>query len=372
MAVVVGWLSLVPAASAQYGIGPDGTRIYTSGEYLLWWQRQANLPAMATSDNSLSGVPPGALGQPGTTVLLADGLGTGPSCGARFSVGMWLDRQQIFAVEANYFFLGQDTVSRGFTSPGGGLGAPTLFRPFYDASLSMENAQFIAGPSLAGGIDVSLLQRMTGSEANLRALFWGDDRLRCDLLGGFRFLALDENLDIRTGSFDPAGILAPINTYESFAARNRFYGGQLGMETELLLGRSFFVKVLTKLALGNMNQAVNINGNAVSGPPTPASGPATLFAQTTNIGHHERDQLAFIPEVGLSGGCWLTNYCKLSLGYTFLWISNVTRPADAIDRTTTIPTIGFPPPPGTTHPAFSFHDASFWTQGINLGMEIRF
>ncbi len=364
------WLSMPGITWAQ----PQGnqTRIYGSGQSLLWWQRPANLPVLATSDNTLAGTPPGALGQPGTTVLLSDDLGTCLNAGARFTAGMWLDQEQTFAFEGNYFFLSQDTASRSFSSPGGAVGTPTIYRPFFDATLLSENAQFIAGPAMSGSLNVTLMQRMMGSEANLRALAWDNGSLRCDLLGGFRFLSLDENLDIQTLSLDPAGLMPPINTYESFAARNRFYGGQLGMETEIMLGRSCFVKVLTKFALGDMNQVVDVFGNAVLGPPASVSGPATLFAQATNIGRYERNQLAFIPEIGLSGGCWLTDFCKVSLGYTFLWISNVARPEDAIDRVTNIPTVGLPPPAGATHPAFIFQDASFWAQGINLGLELRF
>jgi hypothetical protein len=193
------------------------------------------------------------------------------------------------------------------------------------------------------------------------------------VLGGFRFLALDENLDLLSLSVDTASFFPTSSSFESFAARNRFYGGQLGLETEWQRGR-LSLKVLTRLALGNMNQVVHINGNTVVVDPTTEttlfSGPATLFAQATNIGRHERNQFAFIPEIGLSAGWSLTDSLKVSTGYTLLWLSNVARPGDAIDFISTVPT--FPPPAGATHPSFAFQNASFWAQGITVSLELRY
>jgi hypothetical protein len=54
-----------------------------------------------------------------------------------------------------------------------------------------------------------------------------------------------------------------------------------------------------------------------------------------------------------------------TVGYTFLYISSVVRPSDQIDRSVNIA-------PPNTRPAFSFHATDFWTQGVNLGLEIRF
>ena len=51
----------------------------------------------------------------------------------------------------------------------------------------------------------------------------------------------------------------------------------------------------------------------------------------SNIGRHQRDELAFIPEVGLDVGWQLTRHVKVSAGYSLLWVSTVTRAGEQID-----------------------------------------
>ena len=57
-----------------------------------------------------------------------------------------------------------------------------------------------------------------------------------------------------------------------------------------------------------------------------------MFAQPTNIGHYSRNVFAVVPEVGLSVGFEVTAWLRLSLGYNFLYWSDVVRPGEQIDR----------------------------------------
>ncbi|HEV3261967.1 MAG TPA: BBP7 family outer membrane beta-barrel protein, partial [Gemmataceae bacterium] len=83
--------------------------------------------------------------------------------------------------------------------------------------------------------------------------------------------------------------------------------------------------------------------------------------QPTNIGTYSRDRFAVVPEATVRVGYELTEYLRASLGYTFLYCSEVVRPGDQIDRLL-----------GPGHPAFFFSGTDFWAQGIDAQLEFRF
>src|SRR5207253_2607656 len=62
--------------------------LWFSGEYLLWWTKGSNLPPLVTT-GSPAAARPGALGQPGTSVLFGGDVDSGPRSGARFAGGLW-------------------------------------------------------------------------------------------------------------------------------------------------------------------------------------------------------------------------------------------------------------------------------------------
>ena len=76
--------------------------------------------------------------------------------------------------------------------------------------------------------------------------------------------------------------------------------------------------------MGDMHQVLNINGATnllrPNGSTTVLKG--GLLALRSNIGSHERDELAFVPEVGVNIGLHLTRRLKARVGYSFLWVSS--------------------------------------------------
>jgi hypothetical protein len=69
----------------------------------------------------------------------------------------------------------------------------------------------------------------------------------------------------------------------------------------------------------------------------------------------------------------ITPRLTASLGYTFLYWSNVARAGDQVD-TTVNPTL-IPPvvaPTGPARPAVTFQQSGLWAQGIQLGLELIF
>jgi hypothetical protein len=204
---------------------------------------------------------------------------------------------------------------------------------------------------------------------------------RLDFLAGPRYVQLDEGLHISESLLGLAGAGSLAGSHilvsDRFDTRNRFYGSQVGLDYELNRGR-WSLGLLGKLALGDAHQAVDIAGSQVIVSPTGAVSTFNggLLALATNSGHFSRDRFAVLPEATATLGFHVTDWCRLSVGYNFLYWSSVLRPGNQIDRVldeTRIP--NFPTnavPTGQLRPAANLRGTDFWAQGINFGVEFRF
>ena len=364
-------------------------RFWVDAEYLLWWMKGSPLPALVTTGPATSPTP-GAIGAPGTRVLFGgDSVGQDPFSGGRFTVGFWLNDCQTKGVELSYFFLGSR--SNDFTA--GSSGAPgslILARPFFDSSTGLADSELIAFPGLASGsVQVRSSTGLQGAEANMTCNLCcsccgcGDccqpvSGYRVDLIGGFRYMNLGDELEIieNIHVLPTSPVLAgeTIHGFDQINTRNQFYGGQIGIRTEVWQGR-WFADIVGKVALGATEQTIDINGATTLTPPLPGlGGRGDLLTQSSNIGHYSRDVFSVLPELGLNVGYQVTNNLRLYAGYTFLYWSNVTRPGDAINlqvNSTRTP-VSLLPASGPVAPLFTFRSSDFWVQGINIGMQLRY
>jgi hypothetical protein len=252
-----------------------------------------------------------------------------------------------------------------------------------NAVTGAESAVVLSAPGVqAGAARVSALSRLWGGEANARLELCRSCLLHLDLLGGFRYLEVDDGLNFTTRTAfapDLAGLGgSSVVTSDRFGGRNTFYGGQVGMEAELHYGR-FFVDLYGKVAFGEMHQVITINGTTVVTGSTGLSTalPGGLLALPSNSGRFSREAFAVVPEFGLNFGAQLTTHLRARVGYTFLYLSDVVRGGDQIDRTVNLtqrPGL-FGTPGGLVGPArpvFDFRDTDFWAQGFNAGLEFRY
>ena len=106
------------------------SRLEARGEWLLWWGKGNSVPALVTTGPSTSTQDQaGALGSPGTVVLLGNSdLNDTARSGARIAVDYWLNCDHSVGVEAQYFGLGDDTAS--FQANSNGFPVPA--RPFFN------------------------------------------------------------------------------------------------------------------------------------------------------------------------------------------------------------------------------------------------
>ncbi len=359
-----------PDADAQ----ADTSGFWGSGEYLLWWFKNGRVPPLVTAGGD------GKLGSPGTRVLV-DNLNFDDDVrqGGRFALGYHFETIPSVGVEANFFFLPDQRSAVSFSSGGD----PLLAQPFINVATGKPDAQLVALPSVAAGtVTAGARTGLWGAEANLTAGLVRSDTFHLAALGGFRFLRLDDEVtsreQFRVAPTVPGFGGNAVDLRDEFRTVNRFSGGQVGLETGVQFGR-LTIDSRGKLALGQMQQVADVNGVATKLAPDgstttlPVGG---LLALRSNIGRHQRDELALIPEVGLNVGLQLTSQLKLYAGYSFLWVSTVARAGEQIDPVVNVSQFpirsGNGPLVGPARPAFNFDGADFWAQGLNLGLELRY
>jgi hypothetical protein len=314
-------------------------------------------------------------------VLLGGGtLDTNPNPGFRITGAYALDGR--WGVEAVGFYVPSRSTSRSVSS-NGTLESIDLLLPFFDVTQNRENVSEISfSPFWAGTAQETLTNNLGGGELNATWALSAQGPWRIDVLGGFRYLQLREKYTITTTSpYIPPFPEDIWNTTDQFDATNRFYGLQLGVRANYDQG-PWVVSGVAKLALGTMQQSVSISGsletNDFNNYEATQFFPSGYFALPTNSGTHKQNEFAVVPEVGLTLGYRITPAATLYVGYSFLYASNVARPAAQINRninpTYSVSYGGDPPatPAGAAQPTFSFNTTDFWAQSLTLGFAYRF
>ncbi|MBY0525749.1 MAG: BBP7 family outer membrane beta-barrel protein [Gemmataceae bacterium] len=361
---------------------------YASAEYLLWWLKASPVPApLLTTSTDATTNPRAILGLPGTVVLFGgQSYDLAPSSGGRVTAGWQLS--SVVAVEASGFLL--QSQSRRFSVRSDAVGNPVLATPFFDAVNNQEFSSFYSLPTPTGGsaaFEFQLTNRLWGAEANATARVFQNDCVRLNVLAGFRYVDLQERLRIRNAatffgatdifqvaSFPP---FSQFPGFDDFDTRNQFYGGQLGAQLDVQRGKFLFCGQV-KVALGAMHQVVTIAGSTGAIPPGSSASvlsvPGDSYALLSNIGRTTQNEFAVVPEVRLSVGYQITEHVNVSVGYNFLYLSDVLRPGDQIDRRVNaalIPTFGIAPP-GALLPAVPLKSSDFFAHGINFALGVQF
>ena len=364
------------SASAQSVNAAPGTTgpITVEAEALLWWFKSSPTPAPIITDD--------VAGRAGTNVLLGGGdLDTNPNWGFRLSGGYALDAR--WAVQGNFLYFATRSTSQSVSSPGT-AGSTDLLLPYFDVVQNREAVTEISfAPVYAGRARTELRSGLMGAEANASYALDSARAGELVLIGGVRWLQLKETYTISTSSpFIPPNPSGEFwDTTDKFAANNNFYGAQFGMRSRYDSGR-WFASGIAKLGLGAMVQSVDVEGSLVTNDFNHFGSAETFtggyFALPTNIGGHTRTVFAVVPELRLDVGYRITPSVSLFAGYSFLYANSVARPGNQLNRnintTQSASWTGDPNPSlqGAAQPSFSFNSSSFWAQGINIGLGIRF
>ncbi len=365
---------------------------WVQGEYLSSFIRPMRVSAPLVTEGSPNDLHPGALGQPGTSVLYGGSpIDFGMFSGFRMEAGGFLDGCNRFSLDVIGFWLPNNTQS--FYTASDVNGNPLIARPFFrtDAGpgLPRESSLDVSFPgSLTGAVSILSRSQVSGVEFNFRYHAYLLERLHADALVGFRYMRLAEQIGISEfigqlpGSNDLQylGVTVPpsnsLAVTDSFTTSNQFFGPQIG--GRLTYEQTWYsLEGFAKVAFGATQQLVNIDGNTTLLTPTGNSSTVGgVLALPSNIGGHNQTVFGVLPEFGFMVGVNLTQHIQLQLGYSFLMWSQVVRPGLQIDHNVN-PTL-VPGSPnygtvsGTTTPTFRFNEEFFYMSNLHVGLEFHF
>ncbi|MFO1064614.1 MAG: BBP7 family outer membrane beta-barrel protein [Pirellulales bacterium] len=344
-----------------------GCDLWVRPEYMLFWTKAADVPPMVST---------GTLGQNGTDVLFGGRTVDVPAHdGGRITAGLWANEQHCLGLQFSYFSMA--STDRTFHADNGTNA--TLANPFINAQTNIEDTAIIASPNVQNGsVDIQLSNRFQMADALLR---WNIEHTKSDRLDGvigYLYTGMDEQLShISSTTFlDPLGLQqvgTNILSRDDFRVRNVFQGVELGLASNSMFG-AWSMELSGRVGLGSNHETLRIQGSTVTSVPQAAAIAAAggVFALPTNIGDTSKNVFSCIPQVGLRLSRRLTARLDVSVGYNFIYWSQLARPSNQIDRT--LNATQFPPGPlvGQASPARKFEQTDFWAQGVSFGCQWRF
>ncbi|MBA4187039.1 MAG: hypothetical protein C0467_03380 [Planctomycetaceae bacterium] len=349
-------------AGARGPLGPT----WDDMALLLWWPKSQPVPPLVTATRV--GGPP-TLSNPNTHLLVGGrAIGNQAIAGGRFTLGASVNEAQTVGGELVYFFLGSRTFKTAFSGVGNER-IQSLGLPYTNYVTGLEDAFTVVMPGVAtGSIYATTTTRLQGAEANGVANLVDIVGFRLNGLIGYRFVQLNEGLTIEQRRFAGGGSAV---IYDEFVAHNQYNGGQLGFRADLSRG-AVFCEMTGKVALGQTSEMVRIDGATVNGGMVPGG----VYTSAANIGRYTRNVFAVVPEGTFKIGLKVNDSGRFYLGYNFLYLSDVVRPGDQIDRNLNPANIAVLNPGGafvpSDRPRPLFNHTDFWAQGFVIGMETRY
>ena len=380
------------------------SRLYGGIEYLHWWVKDAPLsvPLVSTGPDANE---EGFLINSNSTILYGapfspavggnDQQGFPGFNGARLTVGYWLDDAQRYAVEASGFLLQSRTTT--YQARGDATGSPGLRIPVFNnvpyapggrcdqsnptvclVGQTEDGVPLAVPGALTGGVNITNSLQLGGFDLTGVLPLYRNARWQVSGLAGGTFLQLNEGFNLTA---DLEGLASsPLYGGQSgyvvdeFKTRNRFYGATLGLRGRYSYGPMFF-EGTGRVSLGASQEVLTVNGGYADFGAMFAStsGPYGIFAMPANEGTFSQTHFAVVPQVQLKVGYNITPSIALTIGYDFLYDSNVIRPGDQINRN--IPKGQTFQQDGTaaslTSPARLFRTTDFYAQGISIGLVFR-
>lgn len=319
----------------------------------------------------------------GGRIIAGDPVGFGPTSGGSFAAGLWLNDRHTLGLAVNGFLLEQR--SAAVTASSDAAGGPLLTRPFTDALLAQPAQVFVANPGrLAGSFAATSGARVSGLGAAVTRNLIQTDALRVDFRVGGRYLDLDEYEEVTQSSRTLDGSLirlagqtgTDVAIRDRFRTRNQYYGGAVGLRGEYVFGL-VFAGLSSEVGLGNNHQTVAIDGSSVyAGTPASARPGGLLALPGANVGRVSADRLALLTDLGAHVGVRLTERSRLTVGYQFLYVNEVVRPASQIDpvvNTRLVPTNPtFGGVSGIASPVVTGKRDDFYLHGVRFGLELAY
>jgi hypothetical protein len=370
-------------SAKEFSRYPDEEKGWFGGEYVYWWMRNSPAPEpLVVSGPNVAEFAP-VLDEPGTKVVLGNkSINNGGRSGGRFFGNVWIDPSKVFGLGASYLFLGKNTYKKS-VSANGLAGSQCLTFPFFNPVTGSESSAILAQEDLYSAKAVLKVKNsMQYADGNLFFQVLRNQKgSNFMVLAGFLWWNLKENLIFTVNSPTVTPPIDIFMTTDQFSVSNNFYGGQVGVDGNYLWDR-FFIQGNAKIALGQMNGNLSIKGNLSTnnfdGYGAPQDFAAGYTAMSTNSGRSSKNKFSIVPQASFDLGYSVVDNVDLSIGYTFLYVTEVLFATSQIDHTinpSQAPAISNTSSltvTGEASPERLFKTSQFWAQGINARMTIRF
>lgn len=358
----------------------EGEIVWFRTDALIWELpgSRLSIPLVTTTTN-LNDQCPGAIGQPGTRVLLG-----GPSfsyrndhtAGLRFTLGAWIDVGHQYGIEANGWYINREL--HAFQTASDGTGNPPLYLPGFNLATNKNDSLVIADPNIAFAGEVASRAELSvlGWEANGLFNLSRGERYEWLFLAGMRYLEIGEKFQLSTYSQDLV-LDQQTTTIDRFETMNRFYAGQIGTRLRLRRGR-LLLDVTGKIALGFNCQTITIDGRSQldgSDAAFRAVYPGGFYAQPTNIGSRTQGVFGVMPSCDVRLGLAILPRCIASVGYDLMYLNQTIRIGDVMDPNINLahhPVFGDGARVPRVGPAPVRNSSDFLINGISLGLEVRY
>lgn len=340
---------------------PIGRGLFCNGawgsiEYVLWWRDSRSTPPLVTTTTQIVNQDvDGELGQANTRILLGEGQYTDHlQPGGRADLGYWLDPCQSWGVGLRFAILGDDDLNY----IAGSATNSVLAVPFFnlDPAVNEQDTLVVAHPldNTSGSIQVLGHNEVNLGDVYVRLIGAKSDRYRVDILGGYMFSNIMDDLTLRTSTTTGQ---TDIVVRDRFRAKNEYHGGSIGLLGQYDRG-PWSVNLMGKVGLTNVEQTIIVDGlTTIDGTPQTLTG---LFAQASNSGTIQRNRFAAIPEV-TANWMYKLGRANLTVGYSAVYWSNTARAGDQMN-----PFID--PTQTAARPPRQIVSDNYFVHGLNFGL----
>jgi len=274
--------------------------------------------------------------------------------GFGLSGGWWFNDRNTCGVDASLFTLsGGD---RTFDAL-----APGMLVLFPDGAGSAPHLiLFPPGIPITGLFPVTLSTWFIGADVNYRHNLYCGPSARLDLLAGYRFAYLEDELflgEVPDGSDTDY-------RHNRIAVMNPFHGGQIGFAGEYR-GDRWYLGGAAKVAFGVVSPEVCASGlfrcaEGYTGlerfaPAGPRRGLGNGGYTKLSAPDVSGDRFAVLPTLNLQLGRQVGQHARLYVAYSFQYLSEVARLGDVLNPA-----------------AAGLKYTDFWVQSLGLGFEFRY
>lgn len=343
----------------------DPSRWFGSVELLLLFREGDSIPALVTT--SPQGTEAGDAGQlPGATILAGGEQAFHDlTAGGRLTLGTWLDdcrdRSLVFrgwtAAEADLTYSARHGINAGPI-----LAIPTTYAGAPDSVL-------IAFPDSDedfgrfGGVSLNANSNVYGGDISVRQFLTGGLGTTFDVLYGYQYMHLDEDLSLSTTSTKtqdafPDQVGNNLSTLDQFETINNFHGGQFGFAGAYREGCWSF-DWLGKIGFGQIKREAQRHGRSVitTDTPPPAINDTGLLVSSANSGSYSSSTFGWVPEFDVSVGWHKYPRFDVTFGYNIIAMSDAVRLSGIMDPTNTLDT-----------PRSSVSSGTFMMHGMHFGI----